>query len=273
MTSRVAYLAALVVGLTAALGAIVALAVHAIAVGAVTEVQQAAWVVQASSGLDPAVIDALHGIVKADRRLLALRAYLRAGDELSTRWTWSQTRMADFPETAEAKTAATNIDAVAAAFASANPGYTLRVNRAPRSLDLQLLRWNGDASVGLAAAALAGALSRRFAGAGAVPPSAALRAALIDWKPRGSVSLAAPGLSAHGQGRAYDFQIEHQGQVVAGVEVASARQRWDAAGWTQKLHEAVGMAGHHFTGPLQLPYEPWHYAYQPIATRSDQVAR
>jgi hypothetical protein len=78
-----------------------------------------------------------------------------------------------------------------------------------------------------------------------------------------AAALAAPGLSAHGQGRAFDFQIEHNGQVVAGTEAASARQRWDAPGWTQKLHQAMSKAGPHFTGPLVSPYEPWHYAYTP----------
>ena len=262
MTARAGYLAALLVGLLAALSVILALAVHANAVGTVSDVRQGAWVVQASSGLDPPVIETLNRIVKADRRLLALRAYLRADGELSARWTWSQKRQVGYAETPDGKTVATYIDAVAASFARANPGYTLKVNPMPRSLDLQLLRWNEDASVGKAAAALTSSLARRFADDGAVPPSAALREALIAWKPSHTASVAAPGLSAHGQGRAFDFQVEREGQVIAGVEVATARQRWDAAGWTRKLHEAVGSAGHHFAGPLQFPYEPWHYSYQ-----------
>ena len=261
MTSRVGYLAALVVGPLVILGVISALTMHANAVGRASEGQQETWVVQGSSGLESAVVDTLHRIVKTDRRLLALRAYLRAGAELSARWTWSQERLSGFAESAEGKSVAIDIDAVAAAFARANPGYTLEVNRVPRSLDLQLLRWNEDASVGASAAALTTALARRFGGAGPTPPAEAVRAALIDWKPSSTASVAAPGLSAHGQGRAFDFQVAHEGQIIAGVEVSTARQRWDAAGWTRRLHEAVEAAGHHFVGPLQSPYEPWHYSH------------
>jgi hypothetical protein len=273
MTARAGYVAALIVGPIAALGAIVALAMHANVAKTVTEVQQGAWVLQASAGLEPPVIDTLNRIVKADRRLLALRAYLRAGGELSARWTWSQERQSGFLATADGKAAANDIDAVAAAFALANPGFTLRVTRMPRSLDLQLMRWNENASVGAAAAALTSWLGRRFSGAGAAPSSAELREALIAWPPSSTASIAAPGLSAHGQGRVFDFQVEHRGRIVAGVDVSSARHRWDAAGWTQKLHNAIGMAGDHFSGPLLLPYEPWHYSYQPVAALSDPVAR
>jgi hypothetical protein len=30
----------------------------------------------------------------------------------------------------------------------------------------------------------------------------------------------------------------------------------------------VSIAGKHFVGPLQSPYEPWHYAYAPAVPRS-----
>jgi len=86
---------------------------------------------------------------------------------------------------------------------------------------------------------------------------------LIEWQPNSVAALAAPGLSAHGQARAFDFQVERGGQVIAAMDAASAHRQWDNAGWTQKLHAAVGLAGNHFVGPLQSPYEPWHYAYVP----------
>ena len=38
-------------------------------------------------------------------------------------------------------------------------------------------------------------------------------------------------------------------------------QRWEAAGWTQKLRTAVSSAGNRFAGPLASPHEPWHYAW------------
>jgi hypothetical protein len=235
-------------------------------VPAATAAQEQAWVETASTGLDPRAVDALRRIVGADRRLLALRAYLRAGDSLPERWSWSQERLSAYATTPEGKAASADIDAVATAFAAANPGFTLTVNRQPRSLELQIAHWNQNPSVARVAAELAATMSQRFPAAPA-PSTDELRHALMDWRPNVAAALAAPGLSAHGQGRAFDFQIEHRGQVVAGTEVASARQRWDAAGWTQKLHQAMSTAGPHFTGPLAAPYEPWHYAYTPAPGR------
>jgi hypothetical protein len=219
-----------------------------------------AWVVQASADLDPRAVAALQQVVGADRRLLAVRAYLRAGASLAERWTWSQEQLSAYASTAEGTAAAADLNAVIAAFASANPGFRLRVNRMPRSLAVQLAHWNENRSVGIAATALATALDRQFGGIVA-PDAPAVRNALMNWTPRVAAALAAPGLSAHGQARAFDFQIEHDGRVIAGIEAASARQQWDEAGWTGKLHAAVGAAGNRLAGPLTTPYEPWHYAY------------
>ena len=221
------------------------------------------WVTVASVGLDPRAIATLQQIVGADRRLLALRAYLRAGNSLSQRWSWSEQRLSGYASTAEGKAASADIDAVAIAFAASNAGYSLQVNRQPRSLELQLAHWNENAAVVKVAASLARSIQRQF-GAGAKPPDAeTLRRALTAWVPTVAAPLAAPGLSAHGQGRAFDFQIMRDGEIVAGLDAASAPLQWDAAGWTERLHAAVSAAGRPFTGPLRSPYEPWHYAYAP----------
>src|ERR1700690_3960327 len=161
----------------------------------------AVWVVQASAGLEPPVIDALQRILSADRRLLALSAYLRAGGTLAERWSWSQEQLSSYPATPEGKAATADIDAVVAAFAAANPGFTLQVNRKLRSLEVQIAHWNVDESVGTAAAALVAALQRRFIGEASKPNTDQLRSALIEWKPNVAIALAAPGLSPHGQGR------------------------------------------------------------------------
>jgi hypothetical protein len=237
------------------------------ALSAPADASRDAWVAEASVGLPPPVLDALAQIAGADRRLLALRSYLKAGDGLNERWSWSEEQQLTYPSTAEGKTASVELDAVAAAFAAANPGFTLRVNRAPRSLEAQIIAWNDNESVAAAAAACGNALERRFGAAHARSTAAALRLALLDWQPNHRATLAAPGLSAHGQARAFDFQVERGAELVAGTDSASARTQWDAAGWTQKLHTAVGAAGAHFSGPLQSPYEPWHYAYVPAAPR------
>jgi hypothetical protein len=219
------------------------------------------WVTQASSGLDTRAIVTLQKIIGADRRLLALRAYLRAGSSLAQRWSWTKQQITAYPNTAEGKAAAGELQAVAAAFAAKNPGFTLIVNRVPRSLELQVTHWNENASVGNAAAALTRALEQKFPDPPRGVSADQLRSALIQWRPSVPVALAAPGLSAHGQARAFDFQVEHQGRIVAGPDFASAARQWDAAGWTAKLHAAVGAAGNHFVGPLASPREPWHYNY------------
>jgi hypothetical protein len=228
------------------------------------------WAVQASAGLEPPVIDALKRISSADRRLLALSAYLRARDTLAERWSWSREQLSSYPETPEGKAATADLDAVVAAFAAANPGFRLQVSRELRSLDVQIAHWNADESVGTAAAALVAVLDQRFIGEASKPSRDQLRSALVEWKPNVAIAVAAPGLSPHGQGRAYDFQVERGGQVIAGVDVTLASQQWDAAGWTQKLRAAVSVAGDHFSGPLESPYEPWHYAYAPRADTSDR---
>lgn len=230
---------------------------------AANDAQREIWLQQASADLPPRAFAALQQIAGSDRRLLAVRAYLRAGSSLDERWSWSQEQLAAYPATAEGRAAAADIDAVIAAFAAANPGFTLGVNRLPRSLALQIAHWNDNKSVAIAAAALAASLERQFAATAGAPDATAVRSALLQWQPQVAAALAAPGLSAHGQARAFDFQVQRDGKVVAGIESASARQRWDAPGWTQKVHAAVASAGNRFTGPLVSPYEPWHYAWIP----------
>ncbi len=248
---------------TALLGImLLATAVQAQRVAGSADIVHQRWVAAASVGLDPQAVDTLQRIRGANRRLLALRAYLRVGESLSARWSWSQDQLARYPSTPEGKVAAADLDAVIAAFAKANPGYELQVNRQPRSLEVQLAHWNENASVVAVAESLAQYLDRRFADSPS-PPAAELRDALVLWKPNSAAALAAPGLSAHGQGRAFDFAVARNGHIVAGLEAAPARSRWDDAGWSRKLRAAVVASGKPFAGPLQSPYEPWHYAYTP----------
>ena len=77
---------------------------------------------------------------------------------------------------------------------------------------------------------------------------------------RATPTLAVPGLSPHGQSRAFDFQVMRGPQLIAGPSGAGA---WDGAGWTEKVREAVTRASTKFTGPLASPREPWHYDYRP----------
>ena len=222
------------------------------------------WITAADAQLDPRAIDALSRIEGPARQLLALRAYLRIGDDLPNHWSWSQAQLLAYPNSTEGKQATTDISAVEAAFADANPGFTAHANRMPRSLESQLEHWNQNRLVGEVAKQLLDSLTHEFLILHGKPGPDRLRQALEGWRPVTAAPLAAPGLSAHGQGRAFDFQVERNGQIVAGLDAATARERWDAAGWTRKLHAAVVASGRPFTGPLQSPYEPWHYAYTPM---------
>jgi hypothetical protein len=229
-----------------------------------------AWIAQAGKDLDSRPLETLRLIQGTERQLLALRAYLRAGDSLAQRWSGTQALLSLYPSTPEGKAAMEDLDGILSTFAATNPGYTLHVNREPRSLEVQIRRWNENPSVGVVAAALATSLDGQYRASTASPTAAELQNALINWRPATQASLAAPGLSAHGQGRAFDFQVEKGGQVIAGPDVGQARTRWDAAGWTAKLKLAVDRAGHHFSGPLETPYEPWHYIYTPAATLAER---
>jgi hypothetical protein len=217
---------------------------------------------------DPRVGDALDRIDGTGRRLLALRSYLRAGAGLSGRWSWSSEQIAAYEASPEGRELREAIRRVQEAFAHANPGYELWVNPQLRSLDVQLERWNSNDSIAAAADNLQRAAtsfvqspgSRALDAAGA---SRAFRELLIAHVPDPTPTLAAPGLSPHGQMRAVDFHVQKGDEIVAGTTAATVASEWDAAGWTVRLQEAVRASGAHFSGPLQLPQEPWHYTYEP----------
>ena len=240
--------------------------VPAKALDGATAIAHEAWILQTSQGLDQRSLEALALIQGSGRKLLALRAYLRAGDSLARQWSGTQAQLALYPATPEGKAAMADLDVILSVFSAANPGYGLRVNREPRSIEVQIRRWNENPSVGAVADALTASLDGQYRTSRAKPNTDDIRRALMDWKPAVEAPLAAPGLSAHGQGRAFDFQVEKNGHVIAGPDAALARTRWDTAGWTERLKLAVERAGHHFSGPLDSPYEPWHYTYIPAVT-------
>jgi hypothetical protein len=78
------------------------------------EAEHQGWVDTASMGLDLQAAATLQRIHGADRRLLALRAYLRAGSALSTRWSLSEQQLAQYPSAPEGEAAAADIGAVVA---------------------------------------------------------------------------------------------------------------------------------------------------------------
>jgi hypothetical protein len=217
--------------------------------------------------LPPSAKDAVQRIGEQPRQLLAVRGYIRAGQQFQSRWSWSAVEIRAYQESDEYRELRTEIDTVRTRFEKQNPGYSLYVNSDARSLDLQLQRWNSNPSVGVIAARLQEAtLSELSADAYPAHPDAkaTLRFAnfLRAWRPTPAAApLAVPGLSLHGRSRAIDFQITQNGRIIAPTEVAKVHSVWERQGWAGKL--AAVMRDTRFIGPLQAPDEPWHYEYAP----------
>lgn len=210
--------------------------------------------------------EALGRIPEEARRLLALRGYLRSGGDAMSRWAWSRERIESYGKSPEYAAALAEVDKVRREFESANPGYTLRVNTKVRSLDEQLSKWNETESIKRAGEELLARAREEVAGASygddaKAPDVHRFESFLRGSTTRATPTLAVPGLSPHGQARAFDFQVMRGAQLVAGT--SSSEESWDKAGWTLKLQQAVGRASTKFTGPLASPREPWHYDYRP----------
>ena len=210
--------------------------------------------------------DALDRIASTDRKLLAARSYVKSGDRLVDRWSWTARRISEAEQSHEYRRMLTSIRSVTKQFEAQNPGFSLYANTQVRTLELQLERWNANPRVGSVALELQNALARELR-TRSYPPRPSeesigrFKAFLVQWYPSTPAPLAAPGLSAHGQLRAVDFQITRGDRVIAGTSVASVVQAWERPGWHEKLRRAVEAAGGEFVGPLRAPNEPWHYTY------------
>ena len=223
------------------------------------------YVRAAAEGLAPEQREALGRVNTDARRVLALRGYLRAGRETASRWAWSRERIESYERSPEYAAALAEIEKVRREFESANAGYTLRVNTQVRSLDEQLKKWNENDSVARAGEELLQRAREELAGSFYTDAPTTVSVQRFESFLRGATTrvtptLAVPGLSPHGQSRAFDFQVMRGSQLVAGPTGAGA---WDSAGWTEKVRASVTRASTKFTGPLERPREPWHYDYRP----------
>jgi hypothetical protein len=222
---------------------------------------------------DAPVAAALDAIDGTGRRLLAARSYLRSAAHLAERWSWTEAQIEAYAGSPEQVRLDAAIARVRCEFEAANPGYTLFVNPAIRSLDVQIEHWNRNDSVAQAAEGMLGAVSAAVAAATfpkARTPAgkAAFQRLLAGHETRPKPTIAAPGLSLHGRMQAIDFQVKAGERIVAGPEVASIDEAWEATGWKLKLQVAVETADAGFSGPLQDPYEPWHYDFRPDPDRA-----
>lgn len=219
-----------------------------------------------ANSLPEKTAEALRRIDGTPRRLLAARAYLRAGDSLRSRWSWTAEEIKEHARSREYRALLAETEKVRLRFEAQNPGYSLYVNTEARSLELQLARFNANRSVGRVAASLHRQALAELGKSGYDSPDQAddverFKRFLAGWRPPTAAPLAAPGISRHGQLRAIDFQIVKDGALVAHTETATVKRNWDAPGWTDRLQAAA--KGSSFRGPLQSPYEPWHYEYDP----------
>jgi hypothetical protein len=222
-------------------------------------------VASVSKSLPPRVAGTVDRISGTDRELLALRSYVRNRATLDEKWSWSAEQIARYAGSAEYRAAERELANIKRQFEQSNAGYTLYVNSQVRSLDAQIEKWNENESVGAAAQALEKDAGKNLPAQGcrSVEGRKAFSGFLAKWYPARTPTLAAPGLSKHGQGRAFDFQVKRGGEIVAGTDSKSSIAAWDRKGWTGKLRAAVTAASSKFSGPLAIPYEPWHYEYRP----------
>ncbi len=211
---------------------------------------------------------ALARIRPISRRLLAVRYYMVRGHEVDSLWTWSEAQTSAFRASAEYDSLVAAVRAVQDTFALSNPGYAIRVHIGLRSLSKQIANWNGVRSVGLASDLLLTYCRELMADTLLADTpnveSQALFDSLFYYAPDPiEPTVALPGLSQHGQLRAFDFKITtSSGRLVAGASSSAIRSVWEAHGWTARLKEAVDRACPGcFVGPLDKPYEPWHYTW------------
>ena len=219
---------------------------------------------------DDRVTEALARIDGTGRQLLALRSYLRSASHLAERWSWTQEQIEAFEGSPEQRDLQLEIGRVRTAFVAANPGYELYVNSQVRSLEEQIEHWNRNESVAAAADEILAAartlvVSPGFPADRPERAREALKAFLAGHTPVPTPTIAAPGLSLHGQMRAVDFQVHQGGHVVAGPNTSTIPSDWAAAGWAAKLDAAVQAGSNKFVGPLASPPAPWHYTYVPEA--------
>jgi hypothetical protein len=216
--------------------------------------------------LDPRAAAVLGKIEGTERRLLAARSYLRSASVLEARWSWDAAEAESFAQSPGQAALDAAIVQVQCEFQRRNPGHSLFVNPEFRTLEKQVERWNSNESVGHAAANFAAALrthSAPFAAPSTAQGREEFRRLVSDTRPVPTPPLAAPGLSRHGRMGAIDFQVMKGDELAAGADSRTTRSVWDESGWTARLRAAVEAAQAGFTGPLQEPYEPWHYEFTP----------
>ena len=183
---------------------------------------------------------------------------------MDTLWSWTAHQAIAYGRTTRHRETMEELRRLRRVFAELHPGYTLVFDTGPRPIAVQLRYWNREPSV------LAAARELQDSAAGwlgvelypASPDSAALLRFLDrveTYQPIHRPTVAVPGLSLHGQLRAFDFAVMHEDRVVATTSSKTIDAVWKAGGWADRLRTAVQQSGARLSGPMVTPPEPWHY--------------
>ena len=234
-----------------------------------TERRLRSYIDSVAAPLDRRITNALARISATPRRLLALKYYLGRLPEVGSIWAWTAAEARAYRKTEEYRQAIAEVTRVRHVFDSLYPGHTLAAPMEIRSLEAQLNNWNSVRSVAVVADSLFDSCMVMMAdtallfGRSDSIHADAFREFLNGWETPVAPTVAVPGLSQHGQLRAFDFRIYRRRRLIAGATAATIERAWDSSGWTAKLKAAITLASSNFIGPLQNPYEPWHYTYIP----------
>jgi hypothetical protein len=195
-------------------------------------------------------------------QLLALRRYLRLGAAaIRAQWAWTDEEAMRFGQQGKFKLLLDEASKAQTIFATANPGYTLGTSPL-RNLKRQVGLWNNNNVVqgvadSLQSHMLAFMQKSRFSDVPTRPSLAAFTFKLKGAPVHPEPTSAAPGVSDHGQMHAVDFVVRGGGRIVANVDSGTIQTVWKAGGWEAKLIAAASQTK--LIGPLQHPYEPWHW--------------
>ena len=243
------------------------LALVAVAQPALSADKMTSCLTAIANKLDHRAAEVINHLSGLGRQLLAARSYLRSADDLADRWSWSQQQIDAYQGSHAQQQLDLEINQVSVEFEFLNPGFTLHFNPDVRSLEVQIEHWNSNTSVAAAAEELQ-VSATTFLTSGAIAKASASDGCdsfaifLVAYVPGTAATIAAPGLSSHGQMRAVDFQIVRDGQTVAATDTHDIERDWIQAGWRDKLAAAVIASGAQFVGPMEKPDEPWHYTYR-----------
>ena len=190
------------------------------------------------------------------RRLLAARAYLRAGEGLRNRWSWSAEEIRAHTQSAEYRALIEETEQVRRA-----SRRRIRVTRCTPTPRRAASSCRSRASIATSRWQTRRESLHKQAFVEIAKPRMARRPrreSVERFKKFLTRLASADGRGARGAGdftsrqlRAIDFQIMKDGAIVAPTETATVKRNWDAPGWTEKLQAAV--CGQHFAGRCNRP--------------------